>query len=76
MAQTAAKIRRQTSGKPALTVPPEVEEAEPEGPAPEPTDEDIAILGEIPQLSSWQAEGGPSREKFCKASLTALLLWE
>ena len=46
-AQTAAKSRRKRPGKPALAVPPEVEEAEPEGPAPEPTGEDIAALGEI-----------------------------
>ncbi|KAJ1174993.1 hypothetical protein NDU88_000284 [Pleurodeles waltl] len=67
MAQTAAKEGSQRRGKPASNVPTVVDEAPEEEEAPEPTGEDIAALGNLPELAGWQVEGGPTREAFCKA---------
>ena len=50
-------------GKSAPEIPIVGEEADT---APELTGEDIAALGDTPQLSGWQADGGPTREDFCK----------
>ncbi|KAJ1206276.1 hypothetical protein NDU88_001685 [Pleurodeles waltl] len=63
----AKKSKGRGHGKPAPEVPTVWEEAEPEGDAPEPTGEQVAELGEIPELSQWQQEGGPTREAFCTA---------
>ncbi|KAJ1172354.1 hypothetical protein NDU88_004201 [Pleurodeles waltl] len=46
------------------------EEVEPEGDTPEPTGEQVAEVGEVPELSQWQQEGGPTREAFCAAQKT------
>ncbi|KAJ1081105.1 hypothetical protein NDU88_001289 [Pleurodeles waltl] len=54
----------------APEVPTVREEEEPEGDAPEPTGEQVAELGEVPELSQWQQEGGPTREVFCAAQRT------
>ncbi|KAJ1199297.1 hypothetical protein NDU88_003134 [Pleurodeles waltl] len=64
---TAKKRKGRRRGKPAPEVPTVREEAEPEGDAPEPTGEQVAELGEVPELSQWQQEGGPTREVFCTA---------
>ncbi|KAJ1129309.1 hypothetical protein NDU88_007680 [Pleurodeles waltl] len=66
MAQRAAKRRGKGRGKPVPEVPAVVDGA-PEEEAPEPTGEDIATLGDLPELAGWQVEGGPTREEFCKA---------
>ena len=68
VAQAAAK-KGNVRGcvKPAPEIPTGGEEAKPDGTAPKPNGEDIAALGNIPKLSGWQAEGGPTREEFCRA---------
>ncbi|KAJ1143845.1 hypothetical protein NDU88_010147 [Pleurodeles waltl] len=66
MAQRAAKRRDEGRGKPAPEVP-TVADGAPEEETPEPTGEDIATLGDLPELAGWQVEGGPTREEFCKA---------
>ena len=68
MTQAAAhKKRGRRRGKPAPEIPTVREETDPEGATPEPTEEDIAALRDLPQLSGWQTEGGPNREEFCRA---------
>ncbi|KAJ1115200.1 hypothetical protein NDU88_003426 [Pleurodeles waltl] len=64
---TAKKRKGRGRGKPAPEVPTVREEAEPEGDALEPTGEQVVELGEVPELSQWQQEGGPTREAFCIA---------
>ncbi|KAJ1123242.1 hypothetical protein NDU88_001715 [Pleurodeles waltl] len=66
MAQTTAKRRGKGRGKPDPEVP-AVVDGVPEEEASEPTGEDIAALGDLPELAGWQVEGGPTREEFCKA---------
>ncbi|KAJ1199304.1 hypothetical protein NDU88_003141 [Pleurodeles waltl] len=66
MAQTTAKRRGKRHGKLVPEVP-AVIDGVPEEEAPEPTGEDIATLGDLPELPGWQVEGGPTREEFCKA---------
>ncbi|KAJ1121077.1 hypothetical protein NDU88_009205 [Pleurodeles waltl] len=67
VAQVSVRRKDKGSGKPASEVPTVQEEAEPEGEALEPTGEQVAELGEVPRLSKWQQEGGPTREAFCEA---------
>ncbi|KAJ1216045.1 hypothetical protein NDU88_003651 [Pleurodeles waltl] len=55
MAQTAAQEGGQGRGKPASNVPTVVDEVPEEEEAPEPTGEDIAALGNLPELAGWQA---------------------
>ncbi|KAJ1099129.1 hypothetical protein NDU88_004233 [Pleurodeles waltl] len=64
---TAKKRKGRGRRKPAPKVPTVQEEAEPEGDTPEPTVEQVAELGEVPELLQWQQEGGPTREAFCAA---------
>ncbi|KAJ1188673.1 hypothetical protein NDU88_005432 [Pleurodeles waltl] len=64
---TAKKRKGRGRRKQAPEVPAVWEEAESEGDAPEPTGEQLAELGEVPELSQWQQEGGPTREAFCTA---------
>ncbi|KAJ1127697.1 hypothetical protein NDU88_006090 [Pleurodeles waltl] len=64
---TEKKKKGRGCGKPAPEVPTVREEAEPEGDSQEPTGEQVAELGEVPDLSQWQQEGGPTREAFCAA---------
>ncbi|KAJ1198964.1 hypothetical protein NDU88_002802 [Pleurodeles waltl] len=66
MAQRIAKKRGKGHGKPVPEVPAVVDRVSEEE-APEPTGEDIATLGDLPELAGWQVEGGPTREEFCKA---------
>ncbi|KAJ1130022.1 hypothetical protein NDU88_008380 [Pleurodeles waltl] len=66
MAQRTAKSRGKGRGKPVPEVP-AVADGAPEEEAPEPAGEDIATLGDLPELAGWQVEGGPTREEFCKA---------
>ncbi|KAJ1210123.1 hypothetical protein NDU88_005491 [Pleurodeles waltl] len=66
MAQTAAKRKGKRCGKPASNVPTVVDGAPEEEEAPEPTGEDIADLGNLPELAGWQVEGGPTRAEVCK----------
>ncbi|KAJ1187171.1 hypothetical protein NDU88_003950 [Pleurodeles waltl] len=66
MAQTAAKRKGKRCGKPASNVPMVVDGVPEEEEAPEPTGEDIADLGKLPELAGWQVEGGPTRAEFCK----------
>ncbi|KAJ1123235.1 hypothetical protein NDU88_001708 [Pleurodeles waltl] len=61
LAQTAAKRKGKRRRKPASNVPTVVDEAPEEEEAPEPTGEDIADLGNLPELAGWQVEGGPTR---------------
>ncbi|KAJ1088359.1 hypothetical protein NDU88_001516 [Pleurodeles waltl] len=67
---TAKKRKGRGRGKPAPEVPTVREEVEPEGDAPEPIGKQVAELGEVPELSQWQQEGGPTREAFCAAQKT------
>ncbi|KAJ1218284.1 hypothetical protein NDU88_005867 [Pleurodeles waltl] len=62
--------KKNKDGKPAPEVPTVREEAEPEGDAPEPAGEQVAELGEVPELSQWQQEGGHTREAFGEAQMT------
>ncbi|KAJ1198142.1 hypothetical protein NDU88_001986 [Pleurodeles waltl] len=66
MAQTVAKRKGKRRGKPPSNVPTVVDRAPEEEEAPEPTGEDIADLGNLPELAGWQLEGGPTRAEFCK----------
>ncbi|KAJ1148848.1 hypothetical protein NDU88_001672 [Pleurodeles waltl] len=68
--RTAKKRKGRGRGKPAPEVPTVREETEHEGDAPEPTGEQVAELGEVPELLQWQQEGGPTREAFCAAQKT------
>ncbi|KAJ1217648.1 hypothetical protein NDU88_005241 [Pleurodeles waltl] len=54
MAQTAAKRKGKMRGKPTSEVPTVVDGAPEEEEAPEPTGEDIADLGNLPELAGWQ----------------------
>ncbi|KAJ1188171.1 hypothetical protein NDU88_004935 [Pleurodeles waltl] len=63
----ARKRKGKGCGKPATEVPTVREVAEPVGNAPEPTGEQVAELGEVPELTHWQQEGCPTREEFCEA---------
>ncbi|KAJ1219283.1 hypothetical protein NDU88_006852 [Pleurodeles waltl] len=51
---TPKKRKGRGHRKQAPEVPTVREEAEPEGDAPEPTGEQLAELGEVPELSRWQ----------------------
>ncbi|KAJ1216254.1 hypothetical protein NDU88_003858 [Pleurodeles waltl] len=66
MAQTAAQRKGKGCGKPASDIP-TVVDGVPEEEAPEPTGEDIADLGNLPELAGRPVEGGKTREEFCKA---------
>ncbi|KAJ1123211.1 hypothetical protein NDU88_001684 [Pleurodeles waltl] len=66
MAQRTAKRRGKGRGKPVPEVPAVVDWVLEEE-APKPTGEDIATLGDLPELAGWQVEGGPTREEFYKA---------
>ncbi|KAJ1139371.1 hypothetical protein NDU88_005745 [Pleurodeles waltl] len=67
---TAKKRKGRGRGKPAPEVLTVWEDAEPEGDTLEPTEEQVAELGEVPELSQCQQEGGPTREAFCAAQRT------
>ena len=67
MAQTIAMERGRGRGKPAPEIPAVEVDGVPEEEVPEPTEEDIATLGDLPELAGWQVEDGPTREEFCKA---------
>ncbi|KAJ1117511.1 hypothetical protein NDU88_005710 [Pleurodeles waltl] len=67
---TAKKRKGRGHGKLAPEVPTVWEEAMPEHDALEPTGEQVAELGEVPELLQWQQERGPTRETFCAAQTT------
>ncbi|KAJ1099010.1 hypothetical protein NDU88_004114 [Pleurodeles waltl] len=66
MAQTASQKEGKGHGKRASDIP-MVVDVVPEEEAPETTGEDIADVGNLPELADCQVEGGPTREEFCKA---------
>ncbi|KAJ1179816.1 hypothetical protein NDU88_005049 [Pleurodeles waltl] len=67
MAQTVANRKGKRHGKPTSDVPMVVDGVPVEEEFPEPTGEDIADLGNLPELSGWQVEGWSNRAEFCKA---------
>ncbi|KAJ1187594.1 hypothetical protein NDU88_004369 [Pleurodeles waltl] len=64
---TAKKRKGRGLQKPVPEFPTVWEEAEPEGDALELTGEQVAEMAEVPQLSQWQQEEGPTKEAFCEA---------
>ena len=60
-------LKRERAGGVGNQIPMVGEEADTNGTAPEASIEDFAAMGDIPQLSRWQAEGGPTRKEFCRA---------
>ena len=69
MAQAAAKKKRgRGCGKPAPKIPTVGEQAEPDWASTEPTRDDIAALGHLPQLSGWQARMVPQGRSYAELS--------
>ncbi|KAJ1210579.1 hypothetical protein NDU88_005941 [Pleurodeles waltl] len=65
IAHTAAQRKGKRHWKPTSDIPTMVDGV-PKEEVLKPTGEHIADLGNLPELTGWQVEGGPTREEFCK----------